>query len=186
VFPHVHWFDKLWTGFATGGMVGLLVGYTWQLWDNDRRVLSSGRLLLTFALGWGAFSGISLLMFAPDMRSQEFERAKIRSLSTDVIDAICVNLPKQPAKTIQAEQDITSFANLIKRAELFYPSHEASVLEFNLTILLQDGTQLDYPARVPERHLSDISIEFRGPSHIYEIIIPNGRRWLDKFTNKEQ
>jgi len=110
---------------------------------------------------------------------------KTRLGKINVIDSICINLPKQPAKTIQAKQDITSFANLIKQAELFYPSHEASVLEFNLTIYLQGGDRLDYPARVPERHLSDISIEFKGPYHIYEIIIPNGRRWLDKFTNKE-
>ena len=74
---------------------------------------------------------------------------------------------------------VEGFCQLVRKAELFYPSHEGSTKEIELSLILSNGEKLDFPSRVPERHRNDLSLQYRGPSNWNEIIIPGGRRWIE-------
>lgn len=178
-FPHAHWFLIFWCGGATGGFVGLILGYVWQLMDEKRTSKSSGKLLIAAGVAWGLFSIIALSFEAGNMKRAEIVRTTIRSLTVDEIKRVDLFYPGQNVRKIDKSDDIASFIRLTEKAELFYPSHELSTLEFRLHLVLTDGTVLDYPARIPERHLRDISLEFPVSN---EIRIPEGGLWLDSVA----
>ncbi len=176
-FPHTFWFLKLWAGFATGSVLGTLAGTSWQIRDHARRTATSGRFLLLAILGWGAFALISLFELAPQMRAEEAMRKEIRAFTSQAIKSLEVNA--QGRRIVADAASIKEFCQAANRAELFYPSHEVSTQEFEITIQLRIGNSTTYQARVPERHQGDLSLKFRGPSHWSEILLPGGRKWIE-------
>ena len=182
-FPHADWFPKFWCGGATGGFVGLILGYVWQFKDEKRMSKSSGKLLIVAGIAWGSFCIIALGFEAGNMKRAEITRTTIRSLTVDKIKRVDLFYPGQHVRKLDKSDDIASFIRLTKKAELFYPSHEPSKLEFRLHLVLTDGTILDYPARIPERHVHDISLEFPVSN---EIRIPEGRLWLDSVVKEQK
>jgi len=178
-FPHADWFLIFCCGGATGGFAGLIPGYVWQLMDEKRASKSSGKLLIAAGVAWGSFSIIALGFEAGNMRRAEIVRTTIRSLTADEIKRVELFYPDQNVRKIEKKDDIASFIRLTEKAELFYPSHELSTLEFRMHLVLTDGTVHDYPARIPERHLRDISLEFSVSD---EIRIPDGGLWLDSVA----
>lgn len=188
IYPHTFPFLKLWAGFATGSVVGTLVGAYWQLQDCRRRAQTSGKFLSIALLAWGFFAIISLFSLAPQMHDEETMRAKMRSLSSQNLKSITIDLVtgqlaeiddgKRFAK-VEDLEEIDEFCRLASSAELFYPSHEGSLREYSISLLFDDQTIEKFDARVPERHPNDLSLKFRGTSHWAEIIIPNARKWID-------
>ena len=189
IFPHTMPFLKLWTGFATGSVVGTLVGAYWQLQDCSRRSQTSGKFLSIVLLAWGFFSLLSLFLLAPQMYEEESIRAQMRSISSQKlksisIDLVCCDIAeiddgKRFAK-VEARARIDEFCRLASNTGLFYPSHEGSLRKYSISLLFDDQTIEKFDARVPERHPNDISLQFRGTAHWAEVIIPDARAWIDK------
>ena len=184
-FPHTFWFFKLWTGFATGGVVAMIPGTFWQLRDENRSGTTSGRLIVLASSVWGTFAVLSLFFWGPQLYGEEQERSLLRTLAENDLAAISVRFPDGRFQRVKDAPSISSFVALSKRAELFYPSQEASAFEFQMTIDRTDGTSLTYSGRVPERHSEDISLSFRAHVAWTEIIVPGGRRWLDQFSSQK-
>ena len=178
-FPNTFWFVKLWAGFATGSLSGVITGTWWQLRDCERHPKTSGRLLAFAAFAWGVLSLISLGLLAPDLYAQERERTIIRSLTLNDISAIAVSLDGQTPYRFNETKKLDLFVNCAGNADLFYPNHEESTSEFEIAIYLTDGSLLQYDGRIPERHQSDFAIDFRDFFAKTEIIFPNGRKWLN-------
>jgi hypothetical protein len=185
MFPHTMGFMKLWTGFATGSVLGTFVGVYWQFRDNMRRGQTSGKFLLMAFLGWGAFAVISFFSFAPQMHAEETVRSETRSLTTRAVVSIELNNPT--LRTVVTDRkSIEQFCKAASHAELFYPSHEGSVQEYDIIISLDDGEIRRFRARIPERHQNDLSLDFRGPSHWTEILLPDCRKWIESVTTQEE
>lgn len=117
-------------------------------------------------------------MLVPEFTSQEHERDEIRALSADRIRSVSVAFPDGRLHDVSDLESITRFAALLQRAELFFPSHEGSAEEFEILIVRDDTSVLQYQARVPERHLQDISLQFRSGVVESEILVPAARAWL--------
>ncbi len=167
------WFLKFWAGGVTGAFVGMLPA-TVREFRSGKRLLTLNRGVLAF------FVAVTVFLLVPDFQSQELERSKVRGLAAEDIAAISIQLGRSPPRKIEASELIASFAGYAKDAELFYPSHEVSVTELQLGIHLKNGALLEYAGRVPERHLHDFSLRFRGFFGWHEIIIPRGKQWLEK------
>lgn len=180
--PHTLWFDKLWAGMATGFAVGMVPGTIWQLRVRERWPNTSGWFIIIGFGGFGLFAGIALFLIAPDLHAQEQQRSFIRLLTAAEISAVWVRVDDQPTVYIIDAQQIESFADYTRRAELFYPSHEGSELEYEITVYGYDGQSWYYKGRVPERHRDDISLQFHAYFDWSEIIIPGGHQWLDSVS----
>jgi hypothetical protein len=177
---HTFPFLKLWLGLVTGALLGLIPGVYWQLKEPKRRGRTSGRFL-AFGFAVNAIcAGVAFFLMAPDLDSQERERALIRSLSAADISELFIQIDDAPGRFVQDAACITSLTALTRRAELFYPSHEGSKFEFQIEFHCRNGAVLEYRGRVPERHTNDISLDFHGYFGWHEIIIPGGRLWLDE------
>jgi hypothetical protein len=181
LFPHTMWFKKLWAGSVTGGVVGMLPGMGWQWRNKDRRAATSWWILVIAFLCWGAFAVISVIDLAPQMKAEEAQRTRIRSLLTQDIVAIEISSAGQKRR-LDDDAAIRSFVRLARNANLFYPSHEGSVQEYELQLVFHDGKTVAYRARVPQRHRDGPSLGFRGPSHWAEVIVPNGGHWAERVT----
>jgi hypothetical protein len=178
LFPNTLWFLKLWTGFATGSVLGTFAGVCWQFRDRTRRALTSGKFLLMAFPCWGFFAVISLVMLAPQMLAEEAFRGDMRSLTTQ--NVISIKVTNETSRiVITDDKIIEQFCNAASKAELFYPSHEGSIEEYEISLSLRDNQIRKFRARVPERHHNDLSLDFRGPSHWTEILLPGGRTWLE-------
>ena len=180
LFPHTLGFNKIWGGFATGATAGMLPGTKWQLYSDTRRAETSGWFVVVGVCFWGLLACISLFQLAPQLYAQEQELAMIRSLAAADISGISVKLSDQRLQRIEDAETISQLVRCTKRARLFYPSHESSTRRFEITIVCVNGKRLRYKGRVPERHMDDFSLRFRGCG----IIIPGGRRWLDALDSK--
>ena len=179
LFPNTDWFLKFWNGSVTGAFLGLLVGYTWQLSDQTRRAGSSGGSLAWTGIGLFFFSLFAVFVGGPDLYFQELELAKIRGLSPSNVVAIRIKMPNRLPKRIADDASIVAFLNQCRESTLFYPNHEVSTVECDLTIELADGTVLQYPAGIPERHQTDMSVRFRAYFTFADILIPGGATWID-------
>lgn len=182
-FPHTFWIAKLWSGFAIGATVGMFPGTWWQLSDNRRRPKTCGWFVVIGIFGWGFFAVISVARIVPDLRAQETELARFRSLAVADISSISVRSYGKDAQRIQDISQIGSFVRHSRQAKLFYPGHEGSADEFRIVIHRSDGTSLEYDGCVPEQHQSDFSLQFRGYYALNEIIFPGGRVWLDSLSD---
>lgn len=178
--PHTFWFHKLWAGLVTGALVGLIPGGYWQLRDPKRRAQTSGRFLVFGFIATAVFAAVAALLMAPDLDSQERQRALIRSLSAADISELFIQIDDRPALSVRDAASIASLAALTRDAELFYPNHEGSKFDFRLEIHCQNGAVLEYRGRVPERHIDDISLDFHGYFGRHAIIVPGGRLWLEE------
>lgn len=185
IFPHTDGFLKLWSGLATGSLMGTLAGMFWQFRDRSRRSLTSGKFLLTTFLAWGTFAAVSLVMLAPQMHAEEMVRREMRSLTAQTVLSIEVKT-QASRKVLNDRKTIDQFCKAASHAELFYPSHEGSVREYEISISLHDEQVRSFTARVPERHQNDLSLEFTGPSHCAELILPDGRKWMDSAMGPEE
>ena len=184
LYPNTFWFMKLWAGLATGTFAGIIFGGIWQLCDHRRWPHTSGWFLLAGTMGMGIFASIAIVMFVPEFRDQELERSKIRSLKTTDIAMISVRVPGRGSRVIKDFDSIAMLISDAQHAELFFPSHERSVLDFQLTINLVNGVSLAYEARIPERHKDDMSLRFHAYFAMNELIVPGGRRWLDRVISE--
>ncbi|WFB37492.1 hypothetical protein P3T73_06935 [Kiritimatiellota bacterium B12222] len=185
LYPNTMWFLKLWTGFATGSVLGTFAGVYWQVRVSTRRCQTSGKFLLIAFLGWGAFAVISLVIFAPQMRAEETIRSEMRSLTPQTVLSIEVS-DSASRNLVSDRKHIEQFCRVASQAELFYPSHEGSVLEYEITIFLRGGQVRPFRARVPERHQRDLSLGFSGPSHRTEILLPGGGKWIESMVTQEE
>jgi hypothetical protein len=181
-FPHTHGFEKLWMGMTTGSSIGAIVGAAWQLRIVARRPLTSGWLLASCILGWGAFGLVSVFDMAPDMQSQELERSKIRSLVASNISVISLDLGHGNVRQLTSRDTLTSFVVLTSQAELYYPSHESCGSDFEMTIILRRGSPLKFTGCVPEQHPNDLLLSFSTSSTIRNVIVPSGRVWLTRIA----
>ncbi len=185
LYPNTLWFLKLWTGFATGSVMGALAGVCWQFRDPNRQEKTSGWFLLTAFSVWGAFAVISIVILAPQMRTEESIRSEIRFMTSPDILSIVVNY-STPREVTADKRHIEQLCMTANNAELFYPSHEGSLQEYGLTFFLRDGQVKHFQARIPERHPNDLSLGFSGPSHWAEIILPGGRKWIESIVTHEK
>ena len=180
-FPPTFWFIKFWNGLATGMALGIVPGAWWQLCSEERRSITSGRFIVTGIVAWGAFAACSFFLWIPELRSQEGFRAHLRSLSAETISSVSVRVDYDDYQDSWHTEDkavIGSFVACARQAELFYPSHERSLAELQITIFRNDGTWVEYNGRIPERNSGDLSLDFRGYVVWTEVIIPNGGQWL--------
>ncbi len=177
LYPHTFWFLKFWTGMATGAPVGVL--WYGSRYFRQLRLRRSDAVL--YVLGGAALFFVAVVWVAPDLQSQEAERTKLRSLRSDDISIISIRSGERVSRCEDADA-IGSFVERLHRSTLFYPSHEGSRSEFQLSIHLKDGTRLEYNGRVPERHQSDVSLGFRGHSSWSEILVPDCSDWLAKVA----
>lgn len=183
-FPHTFWFEKLWLGLVSGGTVGIVVGTVWQVRDASRRPQTSGRFIVTAFLAWSFMSVVGFLLMVPGFVRQEHQRGELRALDGVHIRSVTVAFPDGRLHEVRDPELIARFAGLLRAAELFYPSHERSAEEFEVLIVRDDSSVLEYPARVPERHPQDFSLEFRGGVGESEILIPAAREWLREVERR--
>jgi hypothetical protein len=181
-FPNAFWFVWLWAGITSGAFAGFLIGALWQVGAAERRRYTSGRVLASIGLPLALLAAASFFFLGPDLLSQETKLAQVRALSAEQVSSIVVVAPTQAPRIIQSKAAIASFASLAKHAELFYPSHEGSALEFEITVHLKSGGAVSFHARVPERHQEDVGLQFHGYVSWSEIIIPGGRAWLREVS----
>lgn len=176
-FPHTFWFIKFWSGMATGTPVGI----SWYVWRFYDRICLPRADAALYAVGLAAMFIVAIARVAPDLRSQEAELAKVQSLAGNEISVISIRTGERVSRCTHPQQ-LDEFVALLPHAVLFYPSHEGSVSEFQLAILLKDGTRHEYNGRIPERHHNDIALGFRGHSSWSEILVPDCRDWLLKVA----
>jgi len=181
LYPHALGFELLWAGFATGSAMGMILGSVWQLWSLSRRQKTSGRLLAAGILGWGAFAVIALFILLPVLSEQEHERSIIRALDVRDISSVSVHVNGRKIRRIEDQKVLALLVGDTKHAELFYPSHEACLTEFTIGIVHKNGDEMDFKGCILERHPNDVSLTFQTDFSIGEILIPNGRSWLEKF-----
>ncbi|MBN1816200.1 MAG: hypothetical protein JW828_02495 [Sedimentisphaerales bacterium] len=156
----------------------------WQFCDKERISQTSGHFLKMAILIWGAFAILSVVMMAPQMKSEETMRLKIRSLSPGNLRSVRIKGQGVPNVLVNDEESICQFCLLTSSAELFYPSHELSLEEFQITLTFQDLISWTFDARIPERHTDAISLLFKGTFAWCEIIIPRGHPWLKSALSK--
>ena len=177
LYPNTLWFDKLWAGLTTGSALGAFAGGCWQVRDKARRGLTSGKFLLVAVFGWGAFGVVSVGCLAPQMRAEETARSEIRSQTPQ--NVVSIQVECGASRVILADKaDVEQFCEAASHAELFYPSHEGSIRECELTVFLREGQTQSFRARVPERHRDDLSLVVKGPSNVFEIRVPGGGKWI--------
>jgi hypothetical protein len=152
--------------------------YVWRYFKQLRLRLADAVL---YAVGLAVMFIVAIAWVAPDLQSQEAERAKLRSLTANDISIISIRSGERVTRC-DAVDAINAFVERLHHSTLFYPSHEGSISEFQLSILLKDGTRLEYNGRVPERHQSDASLGFHGHSSWSEILVPDCRDWLAKVA----
>lgn len=178
VFPHVLWFEKLWAGVITGSLLGLPIGYGWQLSDKARRSRTSGRDLVAAVALLGLLTLCCVFLMAPDFYWQEVELAKAQALDPASIVAISIQEPGRPSVRVVDRARLVSFAEHCHQSRLFYRNHETSILESQLKIELAEGATLSYRASVPVRHKDDLALRFRAYCAQREILIPKEAHWL--------
>ena len=184
-FPNVSWFETFFAGMITGGLVGLPIGYAWQLSDKARRSRSSGRYLVASSSGLVLLTLYCICLAGPDNYWQEVELAKIRGIDGANIIAISIQeAGRLPVKVTDPTQ-LVSFAARCRNGRLFYRNHEASRAEFQLKIELADGDAVSYRASVPARHQDDLAIRFRSYYLQREILIPKGADWLANVGGRQ-
>ena len=178
VFPNTNPFLKLWTGCVTGGVIGVLVGFFWQIRSMERRNQTTGIVSSSLLVAWGSFACLGFLFLIPQMADEEAMRTKIRLLSIKNLKSVRIGSKAFDVENPDDVEIIEKFCHLARKAKLFKSSHEGSYKEFELSLKLADGEELYFPASIPKRHLSDLSLEFRSASYWTEILIPDGRSWL--------
>jgi hypothetical protein len=178
-FPDTLWFEKFWLGAVIGLSVGAILGLIWQTRDAVRRQKTSAWFLISCVFGWGAFALVAIFDMVPDMKSQELERDKVRNLDSVNISRISITRDNKKLPGIESGEALSAFATLTKQAKLYYPSHESCSEDFEITIYLKTGSSLNYRGCVPAKHTDDFTITFQAYSSIREIIVPNGRRWIN-------
>ena len=183
-FPDTFWFEKFWTGLATGSTIGAVLGFFWQVRVPDRRRQTSGWFLVCLVLSGSAFSSVALLGMAPDMWAQETELAKIRTLDQRGLSMVTVHQRRGKFSDAKSAVALSSFLDLTRRADLFYPSHETCTMDFELIMSFKDSAPLSYSGCVPERHVDDFKLKFQAQFSLRDIIVPGGRAWLDRHIGK--
>ena len=189
LFPHAFWLHKLWAGLATGSVPGMLTGLCWHCRDRVRRIHTSGRFVSFLVFAWGGFAVFALVAFPPFLGSGERLRGEMRSLAR--ADILALHLQTGGRTEVITEADmIERFCQLARAAELFYPNHEGSIAEYELTILYQDERRPVFRARVPERHRGDLALRFRGGGGVSYFMVapvrlPGGREWIDDVLNQK-
>ncbi|OIO67500.1 MAG: hypothetical protein CO186_12620 [Zetaproteobacteria bacterium CG_4_9_14_3_um_filter_49_83] len=152
-FPHTFMFMKLWASGVTGGAIGILVGLFWQLKDKDRRGRTSGLFIFVF-LGWSLFSLRAFFDLVPQMQVEELMRSEVRELSVKAI--VGIQIQHHSSTVMLSDQEsINRLYQLASQAELFYPSHEGSLEEFDIQFSTMTGPWQRFSATVPERHPND-------------------------------
>jgi hypothetical protein len=168
---------KFWSGMATGAPVGL----AWYDWSHFHRLRLTPASVAVHAVGGAVMFIVAVAVVAPELDSQEAERAKLRAIAVNDISVISIHTGERVSRC-NDPKGIVEFVESLRRSTLFYSNHEGSISEFQLVIFLKDGTRLEYKGRVPERHRSDVSLGFRGPSWWSEILVPDCRDWLLKVA----
>ncbi|MBI1313128.1 hypothetical protein GC176_17700 [bacterium] len=166
LYPNTFWFMKIWAGVAIGFAVGTVVITGWQLHNKERRQRTSGRLLCTLIFGFGLFTTVSLLDVVPDLASQEAKLRSVRAWDARDIVSLAVELEDHSTLWIDAPSVISDFVTCTQQATLFYPGHEGSLSEIQITVHLSNEQFETFPARIPEHHQFDVSLKFRGYSQL--------------------
>jgi len=180
LFPHTIWIMKLFGAFATGGIVGIVIGHAWQLAAPSRRARTSGRhLVWSVFCGWAIFLPLALFFVGPVLHSEEMELMKIRSLKESDIAAICVQVPGEPQTRTTKRVSVISFVRKCHRSSLFYVGHEPFTNKARLTLDFVDDTAWTYEAGIPERHPRDLVITFRPHMQHSYILIPDAAKWFE-------
>jgi hypothetical protein len=112
--------------------------------------------------------------------AEERELARFHSLSAQSLSSIIVSVPDRAPIHVQDNDAIASFVELAHRAELFFPSHEGSSLDFSISLEPKGGASEMFGSRVPEQHESDVAIHFRASITYGDILLPGGHAWLRK------
>jgi len=176
--PHSFWFMILWAGGTTGSVLGLLLGLPWQLQKQSRWATTSGRFILVGLLGWGAMALLAAFLLWPALQDEEALRQTFRSLSSQHVAAIDLDTAGRHVHYDSGTDAISDFITTARASELFYSSHEISIVEFVITLHFGNGAAMACQGRVPERHTADLALKCPG-SLAGEVLIPDGRRWLD-------
>jgi len=176
-FPHTLPFFKVWSGMVVGSGVGVLAGAAWQLREKARRPQTSGWLLVYTVGIAGVFSVLVVSVLVPQMRAEEALRVRVRSLSPQTLEWIL--LRKQGSDVIKMDGEaLARFCQLTRTAQLFYPSGEGPLAEYQMSMLMRDSEVVDLRAWVPVWHPDDLSLTFMGPRFETEILLRGGREWL--------
>ena len=155
LYPNTFWFDKFWAG-VVGSFLGALIGSCWQLWDKNRRRETSGKLVGLLLITWGWFSMIAITVNGPQMKAEEAVLARLRAIKAGDIEAIEIQFANRPAVRVEDETETARFAELLPKAELFYPSHEGTIEEYRIALVMTDDERLEYIGDVRERHTGDL------------------------------
>ncbi len=177
-FPHTMWFLKLWCGFSTGSLLGIITGAFWQCREPARIRLTSGKFLLSGLLCFGTFTGVSLCVFAPQMRSEERVRREIRSVSPEALTSIYLD-SHSVRWAITQEDLLRQFCEITEDAELFFSSHEMSAEELEISFHFRDKRIRNFHARVPSRHPQDLALQMQSGFALSEILLPGGWTWIE-------
>jgi hypothetical protein len=178
---------KFWASLVTASFLFVWIGYFKEYKDKDYVLFAgksySKKQYYKAMFGTLLFALVSLFMIAPDMIFQELKLSHIRNLSLSGINKIIVEYSDGRKLIADKENgNLKDFVEIVKKAKLFYPNHEGSVNSFSLTMVLSNGEIIYYKTRIPEWHTEDISLDFNEYVFRNEIIIPNGRDWIEKLT----
>ena len=183
LYPNTAWFFNLFGAFATGGVLGMCLGYIWQLNNPSRRAHSSGRLLAwSVFCGWTILLPVGVFYLGPTLHIEEIELTKIRTLKdTDVI-AISVDVPGEPQAKVMDREKIISFVKKCRQSNLFYPGHESLTNKSQIGIHLSNGSVLTYEMGIPKRHVTDLVVTSRNHGqYSSRILIPGAAKWFESL-----
>ena len=191
-FREASWFLAAWSGTACGAAFGATVGFAWSVSDKGRRGRYREKGNVSFGLTAAClpyFSAVGMLFVVgcegiQDLASQVQGVRALRSLEkSEILSVSIVSSDRlgQMHRTWKID-DVDRLSHckmLLGRAVLFYPSGEGSVYKCDIVIRFSDGAPIQYDGSMPERHLSDISIQLRGIASSYCVLIPDMRDWLE-------
>jgi len=181
--PHSFWFMILWAGGTTGSVLGLLLGLPWQLQKKTRWATTSGRFILNALHGLGAMALLAAFLLWPGLQDEEALRQTFRSLASRQVAAIDLDIAGRHFRYDGGAHATTNFIAAARASELFYRSHEISIIDFAITLHFGSGAAIACEGSVPEGHTADLALKCPG-SLAGEVLIPGGRKWLDESTGK--
>lgn len=140
-FPDVMWFQLLWAAGVSGGLVGSILGGSWEIETSRDRVVS-GKLIVTSIVAYGAGCLFGISSFLPDIQNEQRMIDRFRSMAD--CRQVVVTSTAGEDRIIDDPDQLDKIRKAAQQGRLFYLSHETTTPVGQVVFHLKDLHQLRF------------------------------------------